>query len=94
MRSITTTCKTFVSICRRIFFDGMLTDIGYWLLCVRHSTGQLHDVWYDDPETTAVKYRAAKARGVKGLGTRSVTPLHVQQRQQQRPKRKGHPLAE
>lgn len=29
MRSITTTCKTFVSICinRRIFFDGMLTDI-------------------------------------------------------------------
>ena len=30
MRSITTTCKTFVSICRRIFFDGMLTDnIGF-----------------------------------------------------------------
>ena len=29
MRLITTKHKTFVSVCRRIFFDGVLTDIGF-----------------------------------------------------------------
>jgi len=34
----------------------------------RSSNGELHQVWYDDPESLTFKYGAAKQLGLKGVG--------------------------
>ena len=34
----------------------------------RNASGTLHQVWFDDPKTLAVKYAALRAAGVAALG--------------------------
>ena len=34
----------------------------------KNASGNLHQLWYDDPETLAHKYKAIKAAGVAGVG--------------------------
>ena len=34
----------------------------------RNGSGDMHDVWFDDPETLAPKYRATKAAGMRAIG--------------------------
>lgn len=40
-----------------------------WFNYINPKDGNVHQVWYDDPQSLSIKFRQAKAQGIGGVGT-------------------------